>query len=311
MRPVFVGGCDRSGTTLLGAMLGMHSECLTVPESQFKIEMLRCFDFDQDKTDWVSVLNMIKEHRRFRLWSLDIDSTSIAQRELGTSYPELIAWLVKRYGENLGKENCNLWIDHTPDNIRYAMTLLHLFPEAKMIHIVRDGRAVAASIMPLDWGPNTIIKAAYWWGERVAHGLAAEAFPEKKLIRIRYEDLVSAPEQTLKTLCAYLSIDYQAEMVEAHGFKVSRYTAGQHALVGKQPDVTRIKAWEDKLTSRQVEIFENLMGDFLRYFGYDFKYGLKAKVPTGTELLASDIRELYKKWIINRFRRRRRLRLIK
>lgn len=308
MKPVFIGGCDRSGTTMLGAMLGMHTECLTVPESQFKIDVLRNVNLNEDKANLLSVLNMIKKHPRFRLWSLDIDSTPISE---DTSCSQLIEWIVKKYGEKVGKETCRVWVDHTPANIRYGTTLLNLFPEAKMVHIVRDGRAVASSIMRLDWGPNTIIEAARWWVEKVGYGLAAESSWGSQIIRLKYEDLVSEPEHTLKTLCAFLNIDYQASMVAGHGFKVPAYTAKQHVLVGKKPDVKRVNAWKEELTPRQVEIFESLTGDFLSYLGYDLKYGVKARKPTTGERLRSDIRELYKKWVINKFRHRRRVDLIK
>lgn len=171
-----------------------------------------------------------------------------------------------------------------------------------MIHIVRDGRTVAASLMRLDWGPNTINKAAHFWIEKVSYGLGAESFwGEERVRRVRYEDLVEDPEKTLKTLCRWLNIDYQSEMIKGSGFIPPEYTSEQHALVGRPLSVQRISAWEKELTPRQVEIFETITGDFLLYLGYVPKYGLRARSTTTMERLILGIREMFIRFI-NRVR---------
>lgn len=303
MRPIFVGGCARSGTTLLGAMLGAHSECLCVPESQFMIELLRSYNWNKDQVNMPYILSTIKNHWRFRvLWGLVIEPASVSYEELIPSYPGLVEWLVKMYGKKVGKSNPRFWIDHTPLNIRYAATLSELFPEAKMIHLVRDGRGVASSVIPLDWGPNTVTKAAHWWVEHVAYGLAVESsLEENQIMRVRYEDMISNPEATLRELCSYLEIDYQPEIIKARGFKVPSYQSAEHALIGKEPDRNRLNAWEKELTPRQVEIFEGLTFDFLRYLGYPLKYGLKAKKLTAMEWFRSYLREMYFSLIVNKY----------
>ncbi len=291
-------------------MLGSHNSYLTIPESQFKIEALLRFDWEKDEVDLRAAFNMIKGHWRFKIWGLDIDLRSFSETEIGSTYQELMSWIIKKYGEKVGKPTASIWVDHTPSNIRYAATLAGLFPESKMIHLIRDGRAVASSVIPLDWGPNTIVEAAHWWVEKVAYGLAAESSLERnQIIRIRYEDLIEDPKTTLKTLCSSLEIEYQPQMIKATGMmRVSRYTSGQHALIGKRPDKNRLNAWQRELTPRQIEIFESLTGDFLRYLGYSLKYGMKAKKITRRERAISEIRELCRQQIINKFRYRNRFR---
>ena len=192
MIPVFIGGCDRSGTTLLGTLLGGHSECICVPESQFKIEMFRFADWGRNDIDVGHILNKIRTLFRFRLWGLDIDAKSVPIKQIGSSYSELMSWIVREYSKNHGKPNPSFWIDHTPSNTRYASSLFNLFPEARILHIVRDGRGVASSIMRLDWGPNTINNAARYWVEKVAYGLASEMYwGSHRVKRVIYEDLSS------------------------------------------------------------------------------------------------------------------------
>jgi hypothetical protein len=285
VRPVFIGGCDRSGTTLLGSMLGAHSDCLCVPESQFKVGALSAGDVDGRAMDAARVLGAISKDRRFRLWEVGIPPASVFEGELGGSYAALIEWIVSRYGARVGRPAPRVWVDHTPSNVRHAVTLLDIFPDARMIHLVRDGRAVAASLLPLPWGPNRIDRAARHWVEMVGHGLAAEArWGGSRVARVRYEDVVQEPEATLRRLCAFLQIEYQPRMLRADGFRVPAYTREQHRRVGMPPDPGRVDAWRKALSPRQVEIFESVVGDFLWCFGYTPVYGLRARPMSRWEL---------------------------
>jgi hypothetical protein len=305
MREVFIGGCERSGTTLLGAMLGAHSDCICTPESQFKTDALHVLGWEMDHLSVSSALKVIRDQWRFDLWNLDLDDD--VDDEVGDSYASLLTWIVTRYAGSTGKPRASVWVDHTPANVRYATTLLELFPNLRMIHIVRDGRAIAASIIPLDWGPSTIIGAAHWWVEKVAYGLAVESmWPESRIVRVKYEDLVSSPEETLRLLCAHLDLDYQPSMAKARGFQRPAYTASQHTLIGEEPDASRATAWRDRLTPRQVEIFEHLTHDFLRYLDYAPEYNSRTRKPSRAERLTSEMRELYRSRIVNPWRRRMR-----
>jgi hypothetical protein len=305
MTPVFIGGCGRSGTTLLGSILGAHSDCLCVPESPFKTDILR--HYDPAATNTRQLLSAILETRRFKLWGLD---TALLRQSLDATnltYADGLLWLVAKYGECVGKPAARFWIDHTPANVRSAVTLSELFPRAKFIHIVRDGRGVASSILPLDWGPNTIDGVADWWTESVAYGLAAESWGgTERVARVRYEDLVLSFESTVRKLCSFVGLDFQPAMLKADGFKVPGYTTTQHALVGSVPQPSRVNAWERSLAARQIEIFEAIAGELLRYLGYELKYGLKARKATRAEKWLFAIQDLYSKKLVNKVRLNRR-----
>lgn len=302
-KAIFIGGCERSGTTLLGAMLGAHSDCICTPESQFKIEALQSLGWNEMHANVPSALNVIRDHWRFKLWNLDDDRA--LQDCPAKSYPALLYWLAAQYSERMGKTTATMWVDHTPHNVRYAAALGEMFPDMKLIHIVRDGRAVANSIIPLDWGPNTVIKAAPWWVEKVAYGLAIETmWPESRITRVRYEDLVQSPEATLKRLCKFLGLDYQSQMARATGFRRPDYTQSQHTLIGKGPDPKRITAWKEKLTPRQIEIFEYLTRDFLRYLGYSLECNLETSPPTRLERFSAEVWEIVKGKFIDGLRYR-------
>jgi hypothetical protein len=309
LRPVFIGGCGRSGTTLLGSMLGTHSHCLATPESKFNLTVFRNCIQDNGEVDAVAALGRIKEHWSFKIWGIDLDSTPVSEQNVWTSYSELMEWLVKKYGSKVGKAQPKIWVDHTPGNVTYAATLLRLFPQAKIIHLIRDGRAAASSVIKLDWGPNTVTKASRWWMEKVAYGLAAESFfgPER-VKQVRYENLILEPEAILKEICAFLQLEYQPEMVNGSGFRVPQYTSRQHTLVGQKPNVERLQAWQKELPPRQIEIFESIAANFLSSLGYGLLYGPSPRRMAKWERVMQEVQELYRRELVNRVRRRRRIR---
>jgi hypothetical protein len=237
-------------------------------------------------------LEQIRTHHGFQCYGLSLDAKSVPEAWTSGSYADMIQAIVQRYATAVGKQNRRFWIDHTPSNINFARTLLELFPTAKMIHIVRDGRGVAASVMPLDWGPNSIVAAARWWVSSVSYGLAAESNLGERILRISYESLVRQPVSTCKRLVEFIGIEYDKAMAEGSGFMVPSYTARQHAYVGSAPRVSRIDAWKQALSPRQVEIFESETGDFLRYLGYPLDYRGLPRRTTVAEKARSTLVEL-------------------
>jgi hypothetical protein len=270
MKAVFIGGCDRSGTTLLGSMLGAADGCITTPESQFKFPLLRWANQELCLSDIKDILSEIAPNFRFKLWRSAVPGVErFLQAKKAVMLREVLFEVVWEYACSLSRETFECWIDHTPANIRYLHTLSKVFPEARFVHIVRDGRAVAASVIPLLWGPNTVYHAAAWWAERLSFGLAAEHALPKKVHRVRYEDLVQKPTETLCRLCDALEIQFEEQMVESKGFRVPEYTIHQHQLVGRPPDRARVEAWRKELDGRDVEVFEYLAGDLLQSLGYE------------------------------------------
>ncbi|MFN2432180.1 MAG: sulfotransferase [Gemmatimonadota bacterium] len=291
MKAVFIGGCPRSGTTMLGAMLGAHPACVCVPEMPFKIELLRECSWAGGGPPRSEIAAALQRHWRYRFWNVDLeDLPETGHGAAPERYRLTLESLVRGYAAAVGKPQADVWVDHTPGNTRYAHTLFERFETAKMIHLVRDGRGVAASVLPLDWGPNSILHAAAWWPKNLAYGLAAEArWSEARVRRVRFEDLLVDSEAPLRSLCDFLELDFVPEMRNPTGFRVPRYTAAHHALIGGEPQRGRAEAWRQTLTAREIEIFEGLTGDLLGYLGYERLFGVAAAAPTRTEELRSHV----------------------
>lgn len=301
IRPVLIGGCDRSGTTLLGAMLGAHPDCICTPEAQFKIEVLQRLDLLGELENIERAAAYIEEHWRFRIWRSGIDPNAAPFDDI-SSYADLLAWVVRSYGSIHGKPDAHVWVNHDPGNVKYATTLFELFPNAKLIHIVRDGRAVAASLMKMDGGPNVIISAADFWRSRLAGGLAAEtAFGPDRVMRVRYEDLITNPESALRRISNFAEIDYVCEMQAGGGLAVPPYAERTHRRIGSPPEPDRANAWQRELTLRQVEIFEYITGDLLAMMGYSPCFGRRAQQLTRWENWTLYFQDALRTQFVNRF----------
>jgi hypothetical protein len=279
---------------MLGAMLGAHSQCICVPETQFIEHQFACHGFDPGALNPHQTLARIVADPRYRLlWQLPIAAESVPAEQLGSTYPRLLSWLVHTYSRTRGKEGAAVWIDHTPTNFRRGLTLLRMFPEARFIHLVRDGRAVTASLLPLDWGPNNALHAAEFWMARCAAGLAMESqLGPERVLRVRYEDLVGDPGPTLRRIASFAGLDYEPGMAEGTGLQPNRYHEGQHRLVGHPPDRSRVDGWRQSLTPREIEIFEAEAGEFLTTLGYVPIHGIGARPATQVEVLRMRLSDL-------------------
>lgn len=300
---LFIGGCSRSGTTLIGAMLGNHPAVITTPESHFKYRVYRDFGGQIDDGNIRRALDAVIRHWRFRIWELDVDRADILARISRPTYAELLCRIVERYAEQTGSPGARIWLDHTPENTTYGTTLLEIFPQARFVHIVRDGRGVASSILPLDWGPNTVTRAARWWVESVSYGLALEKWlPPEQIMRVHYEILIREPVESVRAISEFAGINFDPSMVESTGFKIPRYTAPQHELIGKRPDSDRITRWQKTLTGRQIELFEHESRDFLPYLGYQLQYPGNKRGPSLGERAVEALLETWRTNVANNIR---------
>lgn len=281
-KSVFIGGASRSGTTMLGAMLGSHSMMFATPESQFKFDVAPLFDSPAITSS--EIISYLKNHPRFRIWNFEVDEQSLDT----SGHSVLIRSVVDQYAGWKNKSAACFWIDHTPVNLRHSDFLNLHYPGCLYIHIIRDGRAVMASQFSLDWGSNDPIFASLKWMESIALGLACEAAFPARTLSVRYEQLVKHPEQECAKICKFLGMPFEPSMIMGAGYEVPRYTQSQHMLLGSYPDASRIDDWKNTLTTKDIQLFEALTYDLLPLLGYQ-------KVFPG---IHSKPKELKQAWIL-------------
>lgn len=296
---MFIGGCPRSGTTMLGHEFGRKLNFIATPESQFKDDIF----WDADSARGISLEKLqrvLSASWRFRAWEVPLSELTF---DSGGVIPvsEALKKLSLLYA---GNELVEGWIDHTPNNILRIEQILQFFPAAKFVHIVRDPRAVYASVRHLDWGPSTPDAAALMWIKYVAAGLSAELkHGDNAVARIRYEDFVSDPTSSVARLARQLKLPQPKRNLAASP-ELPAYTKAQHALVGGPPDPTRAYAWENYITDRDVELIELICRPVMIDFGYQPKSLPSSRLPRKPErlklLLLDEIRGTLKSIIKRR-----------
>jgi hypothetical protein len=291
----------------LGAMLGSHPDCLATPEAKFNAVAYRQTLQAKGALDIRVAMEKIQAHRNFPVFGVKLDPDEFLRTMPDASYADIVLWIVEQYGRRVGKAQPPVWVDHTPANILNANFLFDHYPGAKLLHLVRDGRAVAASVMKLDWGPNRADKAAAWWASRLDYGLAAELqHGPERVMRVRYEELVSDPVSTLQAVCTFLELVYHEEMVGGIGFHIPAFSSQGHSLVGSRPDPSRILAWQLELSPRQIEIIESVAGAELHGLQYELLNGGYARRMSEVERIRATAVDLYRQ-VTNRLHRRQRM----
>jgi Sulfotransferase family len=305
--PVFIVGCQRSGSTMLGAMLGAHPDMVCLPEAQFIRDFLPADPADCIDPD--KLLRAIEEHWRFKIWDFNLAGARPRVGAVAPSFAAIIAWLSQRYAAFVGKPAARIWIEQQPGHLKCAWHLAQHFADARFLHIVRDGRAVALSLMERDWGPKRILAAAKFWQERVAIGLALESsLGSARVQRVQYEALLTQPSKQLARLADFLGVPDHPAMQAPTGLRLPAFTRVDHTLIGARLARSRGDRWQQHLNRRDIEIFEGQTGDLLPLLGYDLVCGPHPRALGGFEKLRLTIQD-HGRRLIGQFRfaqRRRR-----
>lgn len=280
--PFFIVGSARSGTTFLRLTMNAHPQVAVPPESRFITELHE----GRDEVAVDEFLERLSHHKRFEAWELPIDTVraKLAGRS-SVGYAEAISAAYLAYAEAQGKQR---WGDKTPRYVENIPELAALFPEARFIHLIRDGRDVALSYADVPFGPKNVAKAAELWANRVARGIRDGRELERgRYIEIMYADLVEDNEGEIKDICAFLGLDFDAVMLDPEKTKKGALARADkfNPHVKEQP-IRRVRSWKTDMPPEHIEIFEAIAGDVLSELGFERMFpspslGAKLKARAG------------------------------
>jgi hypothetical protein len=267
---VLIGGCPRSGTTFLASLLGESDGCVVTPESHFKQLLLRDHAVNWEVGLSHALLQRDWQARvRFRHWQTPLDLSDLPDPLGRADYARLLLRLVAAYGSTHAKPLTRAWVDHTPHNLHDALKLAELFPSARFVHLVRDPRAVVASLLALEWGPLDAHQAADYWARHLSWGLAAEQALPGRVQRASYEQLLTQPEATLTALRQFCGLEPAVGGSAATAdYFLPPFTRQQHQWVGKAPNRDRLDAWTKQLPGWQLLAIEHRLADLMPMLGY-------------------------------------------
>lgn len=279
-RPVLVGGCPRSGTTLLRTMLHAHPDLAIPRETKFILESFR------RRREWGD-LRDTSNRRRLVDWIIDSKGTGFrrlkldpddARRRMIEAPPTLgsvLGTALVMYAERKGASR---WGDKRPMHILQLPAIYALFPDAHFVNIVRDPRAVVASMKKLgwleEWYDGTVVGAVARWVRSVRAGRTAlRRYRADQYLELRYEDLIAQPDVALKNICSFAHLEDRISDMLSFQEKASeipdRMRSKYHPLLGEPITTDANFGWTDQLSPGEVALIERVAAREMRLYGYE------------------------------------------
>jgi Sulfotransferase family len=277
---VLICGCPRSGTTLLVRIVGAHPLVVATPETHWIPRWYRKgFGVGPDgrvTRELADALCAKTKVAKMELTAAEIQELAAS----GLTYSRFVTELLDLYARKQGKQ---LIANKTPDYVTELPLIHELFPRARIVHIVRDGRDVCLSLLGWERSASAgelgrrfptlredpVVTAALIWRRLVSIGrqdgsrLGADLYYE-----LRYEALVERPEEECRKLCAFLDIAYDDAMLRFHEGR-TREEPGLSAARAWLPITAGLRDWRTELPGEDVAAFEAAAGDLLDELGYD------------------------------------------
>jgi protein-tyrosine sulfotransferase len=259
LSPIVLGGCGRSGTTLLRMMLDSHRRICCGPESSV---------FRRRALDPAALAE------RFGFAVAEVNAIYEAAR----SRPQFIEAFAALCMHKTGKSR---WGEKTPRNIGRLREIFRHFPEARFVHVLRDGRDVACSLrthprhrvedgrlVPLDTWKSIAACARRWRNDLEA---SRPFWDDPRFHTVRYEALVNEPRSVLERLMAFLGEPWDEAMLAHAGtgspFRdVTRFAQNPEALGAVS--TAALSRWQRDLDARDRRIFKRIAGPLLIELGY-------------------------------------------
>jgi len=252
--PVFVGGTGRSGTTIIGQLIGHSATYELIPvEVRFHSDSGGLPDLVMGRVIVEQFVESMKSRWYWREPSargtprglhtfVEKDAFEDALARLHADFPtdshtaarRLIHDLLDPVAERAGKPS---WVEMTPPVVRAMPVLEKLIPDARFVHMIRDGRDVATSVVRRPWGPNDFASAMDWWARTmIAIGRAEVNTPSQRVLRLRLEALVGPDrEVAYQRLCDFLGVGdlsmraFFDESVTRAGARIGRWRKNRDA----------------------------------------------------------------------------------
>ena len=223
----FIVGTGRCGTTLLAQMLNAHPDVCIPPELQILFEhsgngarLYEIFSSGLNKKYSADDFYRLIEKRCPYKLDLYFDYRTFLEEQ---KYPlsDLQSFVNNLYQAIALSKGATLFAEQTPWYGQRIDILNQLFPNAKYIHMVRDGRDVAISFARTPWWHKDVNKNLTRWAQEVNVIRTAQSLNLKnpgQMLQIRYEDLVLEPESQLRKICQHLSLEVDPSMLDPDSY---------------------------------------------------------------------------------------------
>lgn len=278
----------RSGTTLLASILNATEQIYIPYESDF---IARAYPFYHDRTelnsdDYEEIVRFFRHTSKEKGWGMSRDYLLHYLNEIQPrTFAEANSALYRAFFKSQGTEDLH-WGIKAPVLIASLDRIFDTYPDAKLIHIIRDGRDVYLSYKTvhqkskIKFGPKGVVSNALYWidGLRRIDEFKAKTNP-KKIYELRYEDLLSHPETELKQLCQFLAIDYDPTIHKTfynleRNQKVApkQFMKSIHTKVQGGLDASNIYKYRQKMSKFEQFVYELIAIPYLEKNNYQSQF---------------------------------------
>jgi hypothetical protein len=275
---LFIVGSARSGTTLLRRIVGAHPQIAITRETHWVPGFYEKREgVTPDGMVTPELLDRLAAHRRFPRFGIPREELErLLPADEPVTYSAFVSGFYDLYGGRKGKR---LVGDKTGEYARHLPTLHALWPGARFVHLIRDGRDVCLSVLDwkerpgasrfATWEEDRVSTIALWWKRNVqlAREAGAPLAPDL-YYEIRYEALVTRPDEESRALCDFLDVPFDGSMLRFHEGR-TRTERGLSAKSAWLPITPGLRDWRAQMRKDDLERFEAAAGDLLDELGYE------------------------------------------
>ncbi len=268
-QPIYIAGLERSGTSLIYALLGSHPAIAMTRRTNLWTHFYGQYGDLGRPENFERCLAMMLRYKR--IVRLKPDPARLRREFLQgePTYARLFDLIGRHHAERQGKPR---WGDKSLNTERYAEPIFDAFPQARIIHMIRDPRDRYASAWTR-WGQSrggVGAGTAMWlWSVECARR-NTQRYPDRYKI-LRYETLVFQPEDTLRELCAFLGEEYSPEMLTMRSAQQFREEGGNSSYGRRQPgriSTGSIGRFRNVMSRRQIAYMEQMAEREMTSLGY-------------------------------------------
>jgi hypothetical protein len=279
----FILGRPRSGTTLLSTILDAHLNIIVPFESSIIINLHSKYGkiTKWNKDILAEFYHDLSQQRKFEGWPMkrEVLKADILNSPENVTYQELIKTIYLHFKSYYEKEEIEIIGDKNPIYSFYGKKLLEIFPEAKIIHIIRDYRDNILSIKKVNFeAPVTALLAHRWKIANKKIEKLSKKYPNQYYL-LKYEELVSDSEQEIKKICTFLNVSFQESMLNFHQAKdkvlkdfskkeIDKY----HSSLYQPINTRKVGIWKKKMRERNVKIADSINQLYAEKYGYEPRY---------------------------------------
>ncbi|BCL59430.1 sulfotransferase [Desulfomarina profundi] len=286
--PVFVVGCARSGTSLVYSILLASNEFAhyeaetlllrTCADKYGKLNRER--NYNKFIQGWVQSKQFIRS-------GLNQDRFLLNAPNHSSNYLDFLDFFMTSIAIDQGKFR---WAENTPNHILEITNIAKHFPDARFIHVIRDGRAVASSLDKLNWislkhPALRMISAGIHWKTQVKQGRKQGKKLDRNYMELFYEELIENPEKVLQELSVFTGTTINLQILENNRYSSlkknnSVYSDNIKSEKNRIFSSSAVDKWKTSLSSEDQAILNTVTGDLLEELG--FHVGSKTSVNWST-----------------------------